>query len=464
MSRQVVKALGIFGGVQVVTILCGIVRTKLVAVWIGAVGVGLFGLFGAAMDMIFQLTQLSLRQSAVRDMAAASTDRMPVMAVVVRRWGFWLGVFGAFVTLVFSSQLSLWSFGDTTQASGFRILSLAVLFQAILSAEQAVMQGAGRLKLLASSSLWGAVGGLLVSVPLYRYAGVAGVVPSILAYAVITAVAAWMMRVRFPHKVAVTLTQTLREGRAFVLLGLYMTAGAAIAAVLNYVFMSYITNMASAAVLGHYQAGYTLVNRYVGLIFTAMVMEYYPRLTGSIHSDMRTGVILSHEISLIMWCLLPLTGLFIGSERWIVSLLYSDEFVSATDYTSWAMVGTAFRAVSWSMTYVILAKGDGRCFLFTEVISGAMGLLLNILGCRFGGMSGLGLAYFMTFLFDTLMIGAVCRWRYGIVPKRTTMALTAMVVMSGCVCVFFENVNVWYVPVIMGVLTLWPAYRKVFRR
>lgn len=40
--RRIVKATGLFGGVQVINILCSLVKTKLIAVWLGAEGVGLF--------------------------------------------------------------------------------------------------------------------------------------------------------------------------------------------------------------------------------------------------------------------------------------------------------------------------------------------------------------------------------------------------------------------------------------
>ena len=52
ISRMAMKAMGLFGGVQVMGILCSIVRTKLVAMWIGPVGTGLFGLFNNALEMI----------------------------------------------------------------------------------------------------------------------------------------------------------------------------------------------------------------------------------------------------------------------------------------------------------------------------------------------------------------------------------------------------------------------------
>ena len=45
LTSGALKALGIFGGVQSVNIIFSIVRTKLIAIWIGATGVGLFGIY-----------------------------------------------------------------------------------------------------------------------------------------------------------------------------------------------------------------------------------------------------------------------------------------------------------------------------------------------------------------------------------------------------------------------------------
>lgn len=69
ISRMAMKAMGIFGGVQMIGIICSIVRTKLVALWIGPVGVGLFGLFNQALDMLNTATNLGIRQSSVRDIS-----------------------------------------------------------------------------------------------------------------------------------------------------------------------------------------------------------------------------------------------------------------------------------------------------------------------------------------------------------------------------------------------------------
>jgi len=64
--KQIVKATGIFGGVQFVNIILSIIRSKFVAVLLGTGGVGLMGLFTATTTMIASISNLVIGFSAVR--------------------------------------------------------------------------------------------------------------------------------------------------------------------------------------------------------------------------------------------------------------------------------------------------------------------------------------------------------------------------------------------------------------
>ena len=173
ISRMAMKAMGLFGGVQVAGILCSIIRTKLVALWIGPVGIGLFGLFNNALEMLSTGTNLGIRSSSVRDISQASEGRdtslVARMVSVVRKWSLWLGLAGALLTLMLAPMLSQLTFGDSAHIWGFVALSIAVLLQALTNGEYAVLQGSGRLKRLASVTLWGTIVGLAVSVPLFYF-------------------------------------------------------------------------------------------------------------------------------------------------------------------------------------------------------------------------------------------------------------------------------------------------------
>ena len=168
MSRIILKAMGIFGGVQVLNILCSVIRTKLVALWIGPLGVGLFGLFNQALEMINIATNLGVRNSSVRDISQAVEKRdqslIARIITVVRRWSLWLGLGGALITIAIAPLLSRISFGDYNHVWSFVALSIAVLFMALTNGEYAVLQGLSRLKRLARVTVSGTVGGLLISI------------------------------------------------------------------------------------------------------------------------------------------------------------------------------------------------------------------------------------------------------------------------------------------------------------
>ena len=112
ITTGVLKALGVFGGVQMVTIICSILRTKLIAVWIGAAGVGLFGIFNSAIELFGVLFHLGVRDSAVRDIASSQQPETNKIIIIVRRWVLILGVIGLVVTMVISPLLSNFTFGN----------------------------------------------------------------------------------------------------------------------------------------------------------------------------------------------------------------------------------------------------------------------------------------------------------------------------------------------------------------
>ena len=68
---HILKYTGLFGGVQGLGILVGIVRNKLVALLLGAEGMGLMSLFNSTTKLISDSTNFGLSMSAVRELSAA---------------------------------------------------------------------------------------------------------------------------------------------------------------------------------------------------------------------------------------------------------------------------------------------------------------------------------------------------------------------------------------------------------
>lgn len=165
INARILKVTSLFGGLQGANLVCSVIRLKLVAIWIGAAGIGLFGLLNSALETIFTLTQLGIRQSAVRDLAAANHARLPHVVCAVRRWSLVLGIAGGLLTIGLSPWLSYLTFGDKSRWWMFAALSVTVLFSAVNNGEGAVFQGMQRFRKLAACTLAGTIGGLAISIP-----------------------------------------------------------------------------------------------------------------------------------------------------------------------------------------------------------------------------------------------------------------------------------------------------------
>ena len=422
ISRMAMKAMGLFGGVQVAGILCSIIRTKLVALWIGPVGIGLFGLFNNALEMISTGTNLGIRSSSVRDISQAydqqSTGIVARIVAVVRKWSLWLGLAGALLTLTLAPLLGQVTFGDANHIWGFVALSVAVLLGAITNGEYAVLQGTSRLKRLASVTLWGTIVGLAISIPFFYLLRERSILPSIIAYAAALAVFAWLFRNRDYPSVKLNTRETFDLGKGFVKLGIFMTLGNFASILASYAFNAWLNVNAGTETVGYYQAGYTLINKYTGLILTALGMEYYPRLSKVAESRMRLRAYVSQEINVAIAVMAPVVALFILLRELVVWILYTPEFNVILTFVSWGMIGTVLRTLSWCLAFTILAKGDGKTYLWTEVASAVINLVLNIVFYHWWGLTGLGIAFLVSYALYTIIVAIVYFGSYRLKVSR----------------------------------------------
>jgi PST family polysaccharide transporter len=448
LSARILKAMSIFGGVQCLTIICSIVRTKLAAIWIGPMGVGLMSIYNSTMDMLTSTGQLNIRQSAVRDIAAADSEKQPILISTTRRIARTLGLIGAILVLLCSPLLSLLSFDTYEYWWGFAILSLMMLFSSTAAGELAILQSLNHLKALARVGLYGAILSTCCAIPLFYFFRLHAVVPVILIFSASQLFFALRERKDSVKHIKMTIKQTLANGHNMLALGIWMTAASFVTMLFSYIFIIWLNRTSSTETVGIYQAGYTLVNSYVGIIFTAISMEYYPRLATIVKHTRRASTIVSHEMSICLWILIPVIVIFISCDKILTQLLYTSKFMDMLPYISIAICGVLFRAVSWCMAYVILAKGDGKMFIVSEILSSTIGLTLNIVGFKMGSWAGLGISYILWYGMYTIITYAIYRYRYHMKLSRSIwLQLTFGIIISAATLAMRVSIS-WWLPLI----------------
>ncbi len=419
--QKIIGATALFGGVQVINMLCSLIRNKVIAVLLGAEGVGVIGLFNGAIEMVSSLTGMGLRQSSVRDVSASkTTEALKRIVAIVRKLSLLVGLLGSMVFIGAAPLLSRFTFGSDEYLWGFVILSASLLFNALSSGEQAILQGSGRLKIFARSTVAGSVASLLVSLPLYYIWEMAGIVPSLLLASFFTLLFNYIASCKSKvQSQKISVKEAVKEGSPMLKLGIYMTISGFMTTLMSYIFIAWLNRYSSTAEVGYYQAGFTLVTRYVGLIFAAMATEYYPRLSSVQNDNKAVSLQVSRQIESSLLMLLPIIALFLIFQEWIIKLLYASQFAVVTDYAGWAMPGVLFKAISWSLGFILLAKGEGRLFLITELISDVTSLAINVLLYHYWGLEGLGLAFTINFAIYTTYMWIICKRRYVFAPEKT---------------------------------------------
>ncbi len=465
LTAGVLKALGIFGGVQMINIICSLLRTKLIAIWIGAVGVGLFGIYNSVIDLLNIIFNLGIRDSAVRDIAAAKKSTLSQLIIIVRRWSLILGTIGLIAIIALSPLLSTFTFNDSNHIYAFIAIAFIIFLTSIQNGELAILQGTKQLNQLAKASMWGAIIGVLLSIPMFYFWGIDSVIPALIIFSLSTLGAVIFQRIKIPNpKPQISISETINKGRSFISLGIFLTISAIANNLVTYLFLTYLNNVADTSTVGHYQAGFTLVNKYMGILFTAIIMEYYPRLSQVSNSRLRTSVFVSHEMSIALWVLLPVIAIFIASSKLIITILYSSEFLTILPFIIWAVIGTVFRAISWCMSFTILARGDGKIFIITELLSALTCITLNILSYNYWGLDGLGFAYVIWYLIYTIIVWLVYRYRFHLSLGKNLSQLAILVIGSALICVLGYIYFGWYIPAIIAIIVLPYSIKHILNR
>ena len=406
--RQIFKATSIFGGVQVFQIILSIVRSKFVAVLLGAQGMGISGLFLSVTTLISGITGMGISVSAVRNISEANgtgdEKRIAHVAAVVKKLALITGMLGAFITIVLSPWLSRATFGNDQYTWSFIALSVTFLLGSLASSQSVLLQGLSKLSSLAKANVLGATVGLAVSIPLYYLYGLTGIVPAIILSAVATTFFAYFFgrRVVIQKTEPVSFSEAWREGKGMISMGIMLTLSAVIAAVSAYVLRLFINQQGSLVDVGLYSAGFAIVNTYVGMIFTAMSTDYYPRLSAVANDSVKANMLVNQQAEMALLILGPVLILFLIVLKFAIVLLYSAEFLACVEMVQWAVLAIFFKALTWSMGFLLLSKGKSKIFFWNELAVNIYTLFFNVIGYYYYGIEGIGLSFFVAYLFATI--------------------------------------------------------------
>ena len=413
---HILKYTGVFGGVQGLNILMGLVRNKLVALLLGPEGMGLASLFNTTTNFISQTTNLGLSFSAVTRISAVfethDEAQMTQAVKTVRAWSLLTALVGMLVCVLAGPLLSEYTFSWGNHTLHFILLAPAVGLMAITGGETAILKGARRLRSLAVIQVYAVIVSLLVSVPVYYFFGQSGIVPVI----VLLALVMMLLTIRHSYRLYPLRLRgskgVLGDGLNMVRLGVAFVVAGAMGSGAEMFVRSYLNVHGDLEAVGLYNAGYILIVTYASMVFSAMETDYFPRLSSLGDDVARLNQMVNRQIEVSLLIVSPMLAALIIGLPVLIPLLYSHDFLPVIAMAQVAVFSMYLKALSLPVGYITLAKGASVAYMVLEGCYDVLFVALLVVGYQWWGLYGAGVALSISYLSDLALVGGWAAWRY----------------------------------------------------
>lgn len=450
---HILKYTGLFGGVQGLNILVGVVRNKFTAMFLGPSGMGLLALFNSTSNFLTSATNLGIPTSGVRVVSEADARNGVDQAVSqVRTLSLLSALLGGFICATLGPLFNLFTFSWGNHTWHYVLLAPTIFFTILAGGETAILKGLGKLKALAAQAFLLALVSLLVSVPIYGLFGESG----ILAVLFLLAFSQWLLAFGFsrrelPFRLCFSKIQLfkafpmIRLGLSFVLAGM-MSSGA------EFLVRAFLNQQGDLVEVGLFNSGITLVLVYGGMVFSVMETDYYPRLSavkgngsGTTEAENR-NVIVNRQLEMTILLMGPIILAIILILPIAIPLLYNREFLGALGMTQIAAAGLLFKAFYMPLEYIPLSRGEARVFLVQESCCVVLLIVCEIIGYLLHGLDGLGAGIVAAYALESLGVFIFCRihyaYRLSCWAVRHLLVHLVNLILLGCV-VWLWQVDSW---------------------
>ena len=413
---HILKYTGIFGGVQGLNIIVGLVRNKCVAFLLGPAGMGLVALFNSVVNFVSQATNLGISFSAVRHVSElfdqGDEARIQHFVKVVRAWSLLTALLGMLVCLVAGPLLSNKTFTWGDHTLHFMLLAPAVGLLAITGGETAILKGARRLRSLAVIQVFTIVISLLITIPVYAIFGEAGIVPVI----VLGALTTMLLTIRHSYRLyPLQLTGAsgiLGEGMEMVRLGVAFVMAGIMGSGAEMLIRSFLNVEGNLDTVGLYNAGFMLTMTYAGMVFSAMETDYFPRLSAVGDDVEQLNTMVNRQSEVMLLIVSPMLPLLMLLLPVLIPILFRSDFLPVVAMAQVILLSMYVRAVYLPMAYITLAKGDSFHYFLLEAVYDILVVVFVIIGYHHWGLTGTGFAIALANVCDILITYAYTSIRY----------------------------------------------------
>ncbi|MDE6028487.1 MAG: oligosaccharide flippase family protein, partial [Muribaculaceae bacterium] len=222
-------------------------------------------------------------------------------------------------------------------------------------------------------------------------------------------------------------------------LGFILMASDIIGNLCNYLLLIAIRKIGNIDDVGFFQAANNITNQMVSVVFTAMALDYFPRLSGAASDFKKMTGIINRQSEIIALIILPISLLIIIFAPLIVKVLLSPKFEVIVPLLRWMALGVALKAMAYPVAYITFAKDNKKLFFWLEGVVGNLLFLIAplVFFLKFG-LIGFGYGMVAEQTLCLMIYWGVNRHLYGYTPTPRIFALFFGVILMIAVVLGFS--------------------------
>ena len=195
-------------------------------------------------------------------------------------------------------------------------------------------------------------------------------------------------------------------------MGVSMSLSGILNTAVAYALRGFIQANGGVEQVGLFQAGFIIMTTYVGMVMNAIATDYYPRLAAINKDNQKCREAVSQQGEIGVMILAPMLTICLVFMPFVLKILYSDRFLAANEYISWACLGMMLRLSSWVISFLFVAKAESKLFMINELSANLYYLVFSLIGYKTFGLVGLGIAFALEYVVYFVQCYLIVRKRY----------------------------------------------------
>lgn len=424
--KAIVKNTGLFGISQLIKVFVRIFSNKVAAIFLGPIGIGILGLLENVLQLISSTTSFGIPESSVREIAileqANDTRKSKRLVKIIYKWAMASGFVGLIICTLFSSRINAVVFENEISQVWIILLSLYFLFSSITNIRMAVLKAKRKTILIVKYNICSAITSASIAAIGYYFLRISGVIPVVLLMALFNfLLSLYFTKEEKVSNGALSLKQVYNEGLPMAKLGVLLSVSVIFGQLCFYIIRLFLKSNYSFEVLGIYQVSNTVLVGYLGMVFSAMTNDFYPRLCNYENDKSNFNNLINDQTEFALLIVVPSILLLYLIAPKLIELFYSREFLDVLSVLKVGLIAVVLKSIIWPIGFIPLVKGEKRIFLIQNLIGDTAYLFASIGFFYYFGLLGLGLAMVFMFIVSGLYNYYVAIQFYNIKFRKKTV-------------------------------------------